>query len=96
MKQDKRQGCYLIVTRTGKLYVGSVAGKGRSFTRRWSEHVRDLEKGTHVNDGLRKDGAEGLRFIPIAITTRGDIAQARKVESAIIKALGKAVCNERR
>lgn len=96
MKPDRRQGVYLGITRTGRLYVGSVAGgKGRSFSRRWAEHVKDLERGTHVNDGLRKDGAEGLRFVPLAVVRRGDIAQARKIESVIIKALRKVICNER-
>lgn len=92
---DRRQGCYLIVTKTGRLYIGSVAGKGRSFTRRWAEHTRDLERGRHANDGLTKDGAEGLRFVPLAVVRRGDIAGARKIESVIIKALRKVVCNER-
>lgn len=95
-KRDHRQGIYLAITKSGRLYIGSVAGSaGRSFDRRWSEHIRDLERGSHVNDGLRRDGPEGLRFIPIAVTTRGDIAQARKIEGIIIKALRKVVCNER-
>ena len=95
MKRDSRQGVYLAVTKSGRLYIGSVAGKGRSFARRWQEHTRDLERGTHVNDGLTKDGPEGLRFVPLAVVTKGDIAGARKIESAIIKALRKVVCNER-
>ena len=96
MKSDRRQGVYIGITRNGRLYIGSVAGKGRSFARRWSEHTRDLQRGTHVNRGLTKDGAEGLRFIPLAVVRRGDIAQARKIESVIIKALRRVVCNERR
>lgn len=95
MKPDRRQGVYLGITKSGRLYIGSVAGKGRSFARRWAEHIKDLEHGTHANDGLRKDGAEGLRFVPLAVVRRGDIAGARKIESAVIKALRKVVCNER-
>lgn len=96
MKQrDTRQGVYIAITKAGRLYIGSVAGKGRSFHRRWSEHTRDLERGTHPNDGLRRDGPEGLRFIPLAVTRRGDIAQARKIESIIIKALKRVLVNER-
>ena len=95
--KDTRQGCYLIVTRAGRLYVGSVAGgAGRSFTARWAEHAKDLARGTHPNDGLRRDGADGLRFIPLAVVKKGDIRAARRIEGIIIKALGKAVCNERR
>lgn len=95
MKPDRRQGVYLGITRTGRLYIGSVAGKGRSFARRWAEHVKDLERGTHANRGLTKDGAEGLRFVPLAVVRRGDIAQARKIESVIIKALRRVLVNER-
>jgi hypothetical protein len=95
-KPDRRQGCYLIITRTGRLYVGSVAGgKGRSFAARWGEHVKDLERGTHPNDGLRRDGADGLRFIPLAVVGRGDIKAARRIEGIIIRALRRAVVNER-
>ena len=96
MKRDTRQGVYLAIGRNGALYIGSVAGgKGRSFSRRWSEHTRDLEHGTHPNDGLRKDGPDGLRFIPLAVTKKGDIAGARKIESVIIKALRRVLVNER-
>lgn len=96
VKRDTRQGVYLAITKAGRLYIGSVAGgKGRSFSTRWSEHVKDLERGTHPNDGLRRDGPDGLRFVPLAVVQRGDIAQARKIESIIIKALRKVVCNER-
>ena len=95
MKPDRRQGVYIAISRTGKLYIGSVAGKGRSFARRWAEHVKDLERGTHPNQGLSRDGAEGLRFVPLAVVRRGDIAQARKIESAVIKALRRVLVNER-
>ena len=95
MKRDKRQGVYLGITKAGRLYVGSVAGKGRSFARRWGEHVKDLEQGTHPNDGLRKEGADGLRFIPIAVVTRGDIETARRIERCIIRALRRVLVNER-
>jgi hypothetical protein len=90
------QGIYLAITKSGRLYIGSVAGgRSRTFDRRWAEHRRQLANGTHPNDGLAKDGADGLRFIPLVRVKRGDIAMARKIERAVIRALGKGVCNER-
>ena len=98
-KRDTRQGVYLIVA-GGRLYVGSTAGgKGRSFGRRLDEHLSELRQGTHPNDGLRRqfsqDGGAGWRMLRLAQVRRGDIAQARKIEGIIIKALRKVVCNER-
>ena len=94
-RRDSRQGVYLGITKSGRLYIGSVAGKGRSFDRRWNEHITELERGTHPNDGLRKDGADGLRFIPLAVVRRGDIEAARKIERILIRALRRSLTNER-
>lgn len=95
-RRDPRQGTYLLITKAGRLYIGSVAGgRGRSFGARYVEHVKDLERGTHANDGLRRDGPEGLRMIVLSVVRRGDIAQARKVEGIIIKALRRILVNER-
>lgn len=93
--RDSRQGCYLAITRSGKLYIGSVAGgRGRSFATRQREHERDIASGAHPNDTLRREGLAELR--PLVVVKRGDIALARKVEGVIIRALRKAVCNERK
>ena len=98
MKPDRRQGVYIWVT-PSPLYVGSVAGaKARTFDRREAEHRKLLAQGTHHNDRLQaewaRSGGNGWRQVRIPLP-RGDIAGARFVESIIIKALGKAVCNER-
>lgn len=98
--KDRRQGTYAILA--GPLiYVGSTAGgPGRGFGPRLDEHLRALAQGTHPNDALRKqyarDGGRGWRMLRLAQVRRGDIAGARFVEGVVIKALGKAVCNERR
>ncbi len=92
-----KQGVYLGLTKSGRLYVGSVAGgRSRTFDRRFAEHRRQLAAGTHPNDGLQADGAEGLRFIPLVRVRRGDIGTARKIERAVIRALGKGTVNERK
>ena len=103
MRPDRRQGVYLRLNlRAARtpLYVGSVAGgKGRSFAAREREHLKELDSGAHPNNGMRKahteTGGKGWVMIPIACVRRGDIAQARKIEGVIIKALRKVVCNER-
>lgn len=55
-------GIYTITTPSGKQYVGSAV----SFSKRWSRHRKDLEKGIHSNFKLQKSfnkyGMEGLRF----------------------------------
>lgn len=99
-KRDTRQGCYLIIAGP-MLYVGSTAGgKGRGFGARLDEHLAALAKGTHPNDRLQaqyqRDGGRGWRMVPLARVRRGDIAGARLVESVIIKAMGRSVCNERK
>lgn len=99
MKRDTRQGCYILLA--GPLiYAGSTAGgRGRGFDQRLDEHLKQLAQGKHPNDALRaqfaKDGGKDWRMVKIPLG-RGDIATARLVESAIIRAMGKAVCNERR
>lgn len=99
VKRDTRQGCYILLA--GPLvYAGSTAGgTGRGFDARLSEHLKALAQGAHPNDKLRaqfaRDGGRGWRMVTIP-TPRGNIALARMVEGAIIKALGKGCCNERR
>ena len=104
MTRSTRQGVYirlnLRATRT-PLYVGSVAGgKGRSFKTREKEHIRELDKGSHANGAMQKahraTNGQGWVMIPVAFVRKGDIKGARKIEAAIIRALGKGCCNERR
>lgn len=98
--RDSRQGAYLIIAGP-LLYGGSTAGgRGRGFGPRLDEHLRALARSEHPNKALtaqyKKDGGKGWRMIPLAQVRRGDIAQARFIESTVIRVLGKAVCNERR
>lgn len=98
--RDHRQGVYII--RAGNLlYVGSVAGgTGRSFDARLAEHLRDLARSKHANDRLqaqyRRDAGHDWRMVIKVPTPRGNIGVARLVEKAIIRALGRSCCNERR
>lgn len=99
VKRDTRQGCYILLAGR-RIYVGSTAGgKGRGFDARKDEHLKQLAAGTHHNDKLqaqfKRDGGKDWRMIKIPLG-RGDIPTVRLVESAIIRAMGKAVCNERR
>ena len=102
--KHKAHGVYIrLNTRAVRtpIYVGSVAGgRGRSFSTREKEHLRDLERGQHANDAMQRahqaTAGQGWVMIPVATVKRGDIAAARKIEAMIIKALGRACCNERR
>lgn len=96
-RRDTRQGVYIFLP---AMYVGSTAGgTGRGFDARRDEHLRLLAAGRHHNDRLqaayRRDGGKGWRMVKIP-TPRGRIDVARLVESAVIRALGKGCCNERR
>lgn len=95
---DKRPGVYLRLNRKTKrtpLYIGMT---GRSFATREHEHLRDLDAGTHANDAMRRTHqatrGQGWAMIPLVVCR--DAKLARRIESIIIKAMGKAVCNERK
>jgi hypothetical protein len=98
--RDKRQGVYLRLNRRARrtpLYVGKTVGAKRSFAKREAEHLRELDAGTHANDAMRRahQAAQGQGWQMLPLVVVKDAKLARLIESIIIKAMGKAVCNER-
>lgn len=103
-KRDTRQGAYALINvkaKAPKLYIGKTAGgPSRGFARRFEEHITELDRGTHPNNAMRRQHAEtggrGWIQIPLACVRRGDDRTATAIENALITALGRRLCNEKK
>lgn len=72
-----KTGVYAIVNRrNGKRYVGST---GRSFRHRWSDHIKNLRRGTHHSRHLQSawnnDGELTFEFIVVLTCSPADCIQ---------------------
>lgn len=93
---SKDTGVYLIKNLiNGKVYVGSTS----SFRKRWAEHLRKLNKGTHENRYLQRSwmkyGAENFSFIVSEVCEKECLIEKEQVYIDLYKAaeLGYNICS---